>query len=76
MGNLADRDQLEGKILLKVAPNQFSTANAQTSVFHAAMVRSPPLLCQKNSIVVSGSDEFVFVVEEYELNGLINEYLM
>ena len=47
MGELADRRQLQGKALLKVTPNEFSTVSAQTLVFHAAAVRSPPLLCQQ-----------------------------
>ena len=75
-GGLADCNQLQGKILTKVAPNQFSTVNAETVTFHATRVRSPPLLGQKNSLMVSSVEEIVFVVDEYELNGLLNEYLM
>ena len=76
MGELADRRQLQGKALLKVTPNEFSTVSAQTLVFHAAAVRSPPLLCQQKSSLVSGIEESIFIVEEYELNGLTNEFLM
>ena len=76
MGELADRKQLQGKVLSKVVPNEFSTISAQPLVFHATTFRSPPLLCTKKSILVSGNEESVFTVEEYKLNGLINEFLM
>ena len=76
MGQLADRKQLQGKTLTKIAPNQFSTIAAQTLEFHAATVRSPPLMCQKSSTTSNGGEDIVFVIEDYELNGLINEYLV
>ena len=53
-----------------------NTVNAQSSMFHASAVKSPPLLGEKNMTEVNGVEETVFVVEDYELNGLINEYLM
>ena len=76
MGELSDCNQLQGMTLSKTAPNQFSTAGALCLTFHAETVRSPPLLYQEKSITVDGVEERIFEVESYELNGLINEFLM
>ena len=55
---------------------KFSTVNAEIVMFHATTVRSPPLSGQENFVMVSGVEEIDFVVDENELNGLLNEYLI
>ena len=76
MGQLSHKDLLQGKVLEKtaMAPNHYSSTGAKMVSFHAELVRSPPLLHQKLSMMVEGREKRIIVIEEFEFNGLVSEY--
>ena len=76
-GEMSDPDCLQGKVLSKVdgTPNRYTSTGAKTLSFHAALVRSPPLVFEKTAATVSGKKLIIFKIDDNEFRSLIAEFL-